>query len=230
MKRIIRLFLLMLVALPLFTACDDTEEADAQWVGWKERNEAYFAEKMQTARQAIAQAQATYGADWEAHCDWRIYKDLSLDASQPGEAADSVCVQIVNRGTGSGCPIYTDSIRVNYRGTLIPNALADTEVYRKGYVFSYTGLTGDYEDVFNPETAHPVMMYVGGLTLGLCTAVQYMHIGDLWRVYVPYELGFGEADRNAIPGWSTLVFEIELKAYYRAGTVPPAWRSVSADR
>lgn len=224
MKRILDLFLLLVFALPALTACDNSEDTDAQWTGWKERNEAYFDEKMRTARAAIADARAAYGDDWETHCAWRVYKDYSLAADQPGTATDSVCVEIVRNGTGSGCPIFTDSVRVNYRGMLIPNELAETQVYRDGYVFSYTGISKDFDDVFNPETAMPAMMYVGSLTTGLCTAVQYMHIGDLWRVYAPASLGYGSTEHNVIPAWSTLVFEIELKAYYHAGVVPPVWR------
>ena len=140
MKRILDLFLLLVFALPALTACDNSEDTDAQWTGWKERNEAYFDEKMRTARAAIADAQALYGDDWETHCAWRVYKDYSLAADQPGTATDSVCVEIVRNGTGSGCPIFTDSVRVNYRGMLIPNELAETQVYRDGYVFSYTGI------------------------------------------------------------------------------------------
>lgn len=227
MKKIVDFLLLFVLACPLVAACDDDDDTDTQWVGWKERNEAYFAAKMDTARQAIAQAQAAYGDDWEEHCTWRVYKDMALAAETVGDFDDSICVEVVNRGTGSGCPIYTDTIRVNYRGRLIPNELATTEVYRNGYIFSYTGISSDFDDVFDSQTAMPVLTGVGSLTAGLATAVQYMHIGDLWRVYVPAALGYGSTSNSAIPAWSTLIFEIELKAYYRAGTSIPVWRVVA---
>lgn len=227
MKKIIDFFLLFVLVCPFVAACDDDDDTDPEWVGWQERNDAYFIAKMDTARQAIAQAQAEYGDDWEDYCTWRVYKDLALAAETVGDYDDSICVEVINRGTGSGCPIYTDSVRVNYRGMLIPNELSSTTAYQNGYVFAYTGISSEYEDVFDSVTAMPVLMYVGSLTAGLCTAVQYMHIGDLWRIYIPAALGYGSSASGYVPAWSTLIFEIELKAYYSAGTAAPEWRSVS---
>ena len=59
-------------------------------------------------------------------------------------------------------------------------------------------------------------------TRGIRTALQYMHEGDRWEVWVPYTLGFGEDEAKifryllpsnyvtTIPAYSTLVFEIEV--------------------
>ena len=59
-------------------------------------------------------------------------------------------------------------------------------------------------------------------TRGVRTALQYMHEGDRWEVWVPYTLGFGEDEAKifryllpsnyvtTIPAYSTLVFEIEV--------------------
>ena len=67
------------------------------------------------------------------------------------------------------------------------------------------------------------MFRVSEVVQGFGTALMYMHIGDLWRVYVPANLGYGTTGQTYIPASSTLVYEIELKAYYRAGTTPPEW-------
>ena len=60
------------------------------------------------------------------------------------------------------------------------------------------------------------------LTKGVRVALQYMHEGDRWEVWVPYTLGLGENDGSLfinvmpsssatkIPAYSTLVFEIEV--------------------
>ena len=65
----------LLALAPLLAACSETDEdTTIEWTDWAIRNEAYFLEQMATARAAIAQAQATYGDQWEAHCDWRVYK------------------------------------------------------------------------------------------------------------------------------------------------------------
>jgi FKBP-type peptidyl-prolyl cis-trans isomerase FklB len=54
---------------------------------------------------------------------------------------------------------------------------------------------------------------------GFTTVLQQMHIGDRWLVYIPAEMGYGESDVNAIlKGGSTLIFEIQLVSYCRAGS------------
>jgi len=41
-------------------------------------------------------------------------------------------------------------------------------------------------------------------------AIQQMHIGDKWEIYIPAEMGYGKFSQPGIPGGSTLIFEIEL--------------------
>ena len=64
-------------------------------------------------------------------------------------------------------------------------------------------------------TAH----YRGGVPLacrlcdlieGWIIAMQQMHIGDKWELYIPAEMGYGKFSQPGIPGNSTLIFEIEL--------------------
>lgn len=45
---------------------------------------------------------------------------------------------------------------------------------------------------------------------GWIIALQRMHIGDKWEIYVPAEQGYGRFSQPGIPGGSTLIFEIEL--------------------
>ena len=42
-------------------------------------------------------------------------------------------------------------------------------------------------------------------------ALQQMHVGDKWEIYLPAEMGYGKQSVPGIPGSSTLIFEIELK-------------------
>lgn len=48
------------------------------------------------------------------------------------------------------------------------------------------------------------------LILGWIIALQHMHIGDKWEIYVPAEKAYGKLNQPGIPGGSTLIFEIEL--------------------
>jgi FKBP-type peptidyl-prolyl cis-trans isomerase FklB len=66
----------------------------------------------------------------------------------------------------------------------------------------------------------PKTLLISSLVSGFATAVQNMHIGDRWLVYIPYDLGYGttESSSSTIPAYSTLVFDITLVAYYRSWT------------
>ena len=45
---------------------------------------------------------------------------------------------------------------------------------------------------------------------GWIIALQKMHVGDKWELYIPAEKGYGKYSQPGIPGGSTLIFEIEL--------------------
>ena len=50
----------------------------------------------------------------------------------------------------------------------------------------------------------------GDLIEGWIIAMQQMHVGDKWEIYLPAEMGYGKFSQPGIPGGSTLIFEIEL--------------------
>ncbi len=45
---------------------------------------------------------------------------------------------------------------------------------------------------------------------GWVIALQQMHPGDRWEIYIPAEQGYGRFSQPGIPGGSTLIFDIEL--------------------
>lgn len=45
---------------------------------------------------------------------------------------------------------------------------------------------------------------------GWIIALQQMHKGDRWEIYIPAEQGYGRFSQPGIPGGSTLIFDIEL--------------------
>ena len=119
---------------------------------------------------------------------------------------------MLTAGKGSGCPIYSDSVRVRYTGQLLPSTS-----YPQGYVFDTTNKNGASD-----ATAGVVDMKISDLTAGFATALQRMHIGDQWDVYIPWTLAYGESGSSSIPGYSVLKFKIQLLAYARAGaSLPP---------
>jgi peptidyl-prolyl cis-trans isomerase len=56
----------------------------------------------------------------------------------------------------------------------------------------------------------PLACRLCDLIEGWIIAMQQMHIGDKWEVYIPAEMGYGKFSQPGIPGGSTLIFEIEL--------------------
>ena len=114
-------------------------------------------------------------------------------------------------GTGSGTPFSTDSVSVRYTGQLLPSTS-----YPAGYIFDTTSPAGTTD-----ATAGVAHMAINSLTDGFATALQHMHIGDKWDVYVPWTLAYGAKGNKSIPGYSVLKFEISLLAYARAGSALP---------
>ena len=59
----------------------------------------------------------------------------------------------------------------------------------------------------------PAAFRVNELISGFQIALVNMHIGDHWRVFIPSEMGYGNRGAGKdIPGFSTLIFEIQLIA------------------
>lgn len=191
-----------LMLLSVLASCSEDDNTVEEFPDWQNRNETYFAGIYE---QAKANADGT----------WKLIRSYTLEDTIPTTNDDYIAVKVLRAGTGSGCPMFSDSVKVNYRGRLIPSTS-----YADGYVFDES-----YIGEYNPATALPSTMYVGGTVDGFATALQYMHIGDYWRVYIPYWLGYGTSGSSSIPAYSTLIFDIELVAYYRAGVDVPDTRA-----
>ncbi len=56
----------------------------------------------------------------------------------------------------------------------------------------------------------PFAMRLSDLIDGWIVAMQQMHVGDQWELYIPAEMGYGKFSQPGIPGGSTLIFEVEL--------------------
>lgn len=217
-KHLLFIFLTLLSASVLMSSCKDDDGDEEEYANWQSRNDAYFGSIRTLALDSIRQAKTRYGNSWTAHCNWRSYLCYSLDSTITNKSTDSIYVEIIRRGNGAGCPLSTDSCRLYYRGRLIPSAS-----YPEGYVFDHTGQSSKFEKVFDHKTAVPGLIRPSTSVKGFGTALQNMHIGDLWRVYIPYTLGYNTAGSNSVPAYSTLIFEIELYAYYRSGVNVPVW-------
>ena len=74
----------------------------------------------------------------------------------------------------------------------------------------YTGRTIDGKQFDSSRGGVPLACRLCDLIEGWIIAIQQMHIGDKWELYIPTEMGYGKFSQPGIPGGSTLIFEIEL--------------------
>ena len=176
-------------------SCSEETEEDTEYANWQERNEAYFASLEQQ-----------YAASTDG--SWLKFKSYDKNPSASvGTYTDYIYAQVIESGAGTDSPMYTDSVRVSYRGRLIPS-----ESYPEGYIFDSTAY-GDY----NPKTNATVKFAVSALVNGFSTALLHMHRGDTWRVFIPYTLGYGTTSSGSIPAYSNLIFELSLIDFQEAG-------------
>lgn len=74
----------------------------------------------------------------------------------------------------------------------------------------YTGKTINGKTFDSSRSGVAPAFRLRDLIQGWVFALQQMHIGDKWEVYIPAEKGYGKTNQPGIPGGSTLIFEIEL--------------------
>jgi len=101
--------------------------------------------------------------------------------------ASGLQYEVITQGTGPK-PGLTDTFVVHYKGTFLNGSVFD-ESYSRGQPLVY-----------------PVTGVIKGWTEGL----QLMPVGSKYKLYVPYQLGYGVNDYYSIPGGSLLIFEMEL--------------------
>lgn len=74
----------------------------------------------------------------------------------------------------------------------------------------YTGWTINGKKFDSSRGGAPFAMRLCDLIDGWIVAMEQMHVGDQWELYIPAEMGYGKYSQPGIPGGSTLVFEVEL--------------------
>ena len=192
-------------------SCSEHDNTEEEFVDWKEKNENYFNNLFTQTQQRIANNDK----------DWKILTQWSLEDSIATQTYNHIIVHVLEEGNGAGYPIYTDSVRVHYLGRLLPSTSLAS-----GYIFDRS-----YSGEYNPTTSYPATFKCSSLGIGFATAIMNMRIGDHWQIFVPHQLGYGingttdNAGKIVIPGYSTLIFDVTLCAYYRANVTPPPYQS-----
>ena len=95
--------------------------------------------------------------------------------------------EVLTKGNGA-IPTSSDQVKVHYHGTLIDGTVFDSSV----------------------ERGEPAVFGVTQVIPGWTEALQLMPVGSKWKLYVPYDLAYGTADRGEIKPFSNLIFDVEL--------------------
>jgi FKBP-type peptidyl-prolyl cis-trans isomerase len=101
--------------------------------------------------------------------------------------ASGIQYEVIAEGKGRK-PLPTDTVEVNYAGTLIDGTEFDNS-YKRGA---------------------PITFPLNKVITGWTEALQLMPVGSKYKLYIPYQLAYGMNDNGLIPGGSVLVFEVEL--------------------
>ena len=116
--------------------------------------------------------------------------------------ASGLQYKVLKEGNGAQ-PKSSDTVTVNYRGTLIDGTEFDSS-YKRG---------------------QPATFPVSGVIKGWTEALQLMKAGSKYQLFIPANLAYGDRSPGPqIPAGSTLTFEVELmevKAPQPGSTPPP---------
>jgi len=98
--------------------------------------------------------------------------------------------EVMKAGDGDK-PLASSTVRTHYHGMLIDGTVFDSSVDR----------------------GEPTEFPVNGVIAGWTEALQMMGVGSKWRLYVPYQLAYGERGAGGVIGpYAALIFEVELLA------------------
>ncbi len=114
---------------------------------------------------------------------------LDTNAAKEGvmKTASGIQYRILAAGDGK-IPVATDTVKVNYKGTLISGEEFDSS-YKRG---------------------EPAQFPLNGVIPGWIEGLQLIKVGGKIELVLPPELAYGPRKTPAIPANSVLIFEVEL--------------------
>ena len=145
--------------------------------------EEYFRTKQQLNKEA--KQEKLYGGNRDAG---RKFLEENAKKDSVVTLPSGLQYQVLVKGEGE-VPQATDRVKVHYEGRLID-----------GTVFDASARHGGEPAEFTPQQVIP----------GWTEALTMMPVGSKWRLFIPYDLAYGDRDQGQIKPYSTLIFDVEL--------------------
>ena len=164
--------------------------ADAMAKGFKEALSSTETIKSEAAQKIFGDYMANLSKAKYAGALESGTKFLAENGKRPSvtTTASGLQYEIMVAGTGSK-PKATDKVTTHYHGTLLDGSVFDSSVQR----------------------GQPIDFPCNGVIQGWQEALQLMPMGSKWKLFVPYNLAYGEKGAGGSIGpYQTLIFEVEL--------------------
>ena len=135
--------------------------------------------------------------------EWKIENEeafqaqiLAPDFSKLNSQSNAgfILYKVLKTGESKEQIYYTSTVKLYYKGSLIDDTVFDDHSFENSSGATYA---------------------VSSLVDGFQTALQNMHPGDRWIVWIPQQLGYGAAGKSSSVGvsilpYTTLIFDIEV--------------------
>lgn len=193
MKRIgLVRFLLLFIVTGMISSCSDEDENV-----WKTRNESLF--DALGKKEVVLPRYQTIGPNdtVKVAYDTLLYVKVHPEEVITDTASNGSLIKykVLRRSSNTQTPYFNSIVKYNFEGWLMNGTIFDT-TYGK--------------NSSGPVSAIVCGNKVGGIIRGWTEVLQKMHVGDKYEVYIPWNMGYGESENGSIPGYSTLIFILEL--------------------
>lgn len=189
-----------------FAACDEVEEV-GEYDNWEPRNTAFI----DSIHALAADRLLPLNAAQEEADKFEPGEMFGLETTASTTAGKQYvyCKKIV-KNTAGAVPVYTSSVEAHYYGTLITG---DT------FGGTFEGYAATDCGVLDPETKAPTAFdsptaySVSGAYWGTgwVSALQYMHVGERWMLYIPYQSGYGTGTSSLLEN-SAFTYDLQLES------------------
>lgn len=175
-------FSLILLAL-VFVSCNETKEVD-KFDNWRARNEA-FMDSLQTVYDTAPE-----------------HGGLEYIIPENNKTVKIFYKKKIAKETGRS-PLFTETVVAYYRGSYIIGDVFDQ---------NFSGVDPDV-DFDRPATWAVQSFYTSdNAVVGWADILQHMKVGERWMTYIPWQVAYGSSGHSAIPGYSTLLFDMQLQS------------------